>query len=122
MKITQLRDAQIDTRPNYKGCLDVWVNLFFVENEIIVPEKSAEHCVRIEPDSDLAERFSALNDCIVNYVVTDKNTGEKYTGWEALSADDWAKVEAVCEELHTPEVKAAYAAWKAEQEALAGQE
>lgn len=97
MKITQLRDAQIDARK----CVDVAINL-------LTDGDAKLHQIRIEPDSDLAERFAAVNSSIVND-----------WQWPELSAEDWAKVEAVCQELHTPQVKADYAAWKAEQEALA---
>lgn len=97
MKTTELRDAQVDARK----CVDVAINL-------IDGNDAKLHQIRIEPDSDLAERFAAVNYSIVND-----------WGWPALSADDWAKVEAECVKLHTNQVKAEYAKWKTEQEALA---
>lgn len=96
MRKTELRNAEICAN----GCIDIYLNLLSTEGVRL-------HSITIEPDSDLAERFEAVNRSIVNDC-----------GWPALAAEDWGKVEAECAKLHTDEVKTAYAAWKVEQEAL----
>jgi hypothetical protein len=72
--------------------------------------RSNPHTVCFTPEADAAAMFDAVNANI---------TTRQDMLWPPIPAEEWARAVAVCEATHTPEVKAAYEAWKAAQLAKA---
>jgi hypothetical protein len=70
--------------------------------------RSKPHTVSFTPDVDAAAKFVEVNANI---------TTRPDMLWPAIPAEEWARAVAVCNAIHTPEVKAAYEAWKASQSA-----
>lgn len=68
--------------------------------------RSNPHTVCFTPDADPAAMFDQVNENI---------TTRPDMLWPAIPAEEWARAVAVCQAVHTPEVKAAYEAWKAAQ-------
>ena len=98
MKTTELRDGKFSS----DGSIDVYINLIEFDGETI---KAARlHSIKIEPDSDYAERLAAVNLSIVEGL-----------GFPAITSNEWAKVVNECTKVHTPEVKASFAVYKASQ-------
>lgn len=100
---TELRDMQSAGHGRY----DVFINLL---GHSTGPRL---HSIQVAPDSDLAACLAALNDSIVNYTVQNQPAG-----YVPLAEEDWARVVEAIEAIYTDEVKATYAAWKAEQALL----
>jgi len=70
--------------------------------------RSSPHTVCFTPDADPDVWFAQVNANI---------TTRPDMLWPAIPAEEWARAVAVCNAIHTPEVKAAYEAWKASQSA-----
>ena len=70
--------------------------------------RSNPHTVCLTPDADLDKTLESINADI---------TVREGMKWNPVNADDWARVSSHCSIEHTPEVKAAYAAWQLEQAA-----
>lgn len=67
------------------------------------------HIVMFPPDADYDFMLSDTNAHIT--------TSEMVGMWPAIGAEEWARAVAHCQVEHTPEVKKAYAEWKAQQAA-----
>lgn len=68
--------------------------------------RSNPHTIGLTPDTDYAATLAAVNQDI---------TTRDGMQWPPIPQADWDRVVAHCEIEHTPEVKAAYEAWKQEQ-------
>ena len=71
--------------------------------------RSNPHSYSFSPeDHDFAAIFDGLNANITT------RTDEGFP-WPPIPPEEWQRAVDVCHTVHTPEVKAAYAAWKAQQ-------
>lgn len=77
--------------------------LMVVEEDGREVSRSNPHTVCFAPDADPAVMFDQVNANI---------TTRLDMLWPAIPADEWARAVAVCQSVHTPDVKAAYETWK----------
>jgi hypothetical protein len=78
-----------------------------LDGDIIVA-RSNPHTVNFMPeDQDFDALFAEIN----ANITTRRDEGFP---WPPIPADEWARAVAVCSAVHTPEVKAAYEQWKAD--------
>ena len=80
--------------------------LMVIEDGEMPPIKSRPHTVTFKPDANPDMIFQTINDNI---------TTREDMRWPPIPSDEWARAVAVCQAVHTPEVKAAYELWKQEQ-------
>lgn len=76
------------------------------EDGVEISRSKGPHTISFMPDADLALILAANNADI---------TTREGMKWPAITQADWNRVTAHCTVEHTPEVKAAYAAFKAQQ-------
>lgn len=77
--------------------------LMVVEEDGREVMRSNPHTVCFTPDCDPDAMFNAVNSNI---------TTRKDMLWPAIPAEEWARAVAVCDAVHTREVKEEYDAWK----------
>jgi len=97
MKKTELRDAIIGN----DGLIDIYINLIELEPDGVTVKAAHLHSIKIEPDSDMAERLAAVNASVVSDL-----------GFPAITAAQWASAVGYHATAYPAEIKSAYSAWK----------
>ena len=90
-------------------CVTCYFRMVVIDdNGAIVAKSPLPHTVTFMPDADHAAIFAAINAHI---------TTRETDPWPAIPTKEWDRAVSHCAIEHTPEIKAAYATFKAELEA-----